>query len=922
MYAPTALAAQSPTQSPVVRRRVRRLYNFAGANGTNVSCPMCRCVTLGVQGVEDKELEDDSSANLWWLILAIAAACCCLLILVGLATIATSAFYVKRKMHVMYETEHDVMRGAPKGELWTPDSQTGRMAAVSLDDLLAEGAMAEPFLLARDDVERRGSGTGRSNGGFDPGEGFDPAEMGGGGAPVGDFGETMEGMIATGSNPARSAPYGRRHHAEASAIGSLNPLRAPHLDGVRAHDGRASMLNARGAQSGGWITAHASDGGANKLDARGAQSGAWITAHAFDGDVKALNVVGPRESSVNIEMTSISITPVPRVEAKKKSKAQKMREAMQGSVLNLSTFGRERSTISIDMEPIPDAGDSAVEHGINPMRLLRHNRSVEAEARVARAAQLPSSNPMMQARGSIGLNVTKRSSTVSGSNPMRAAMLARKADRIEKKKKKGASLDARTKPRTMRRRKSTVTTVEEVEEFEEVTESNESTEDSFVAAFTQAGAATATAASGEEDAFSTVIRQSAEEDTLPPGWLSHAVEGDTNGKVFYHNATTNETLWTHPKHSAGLAPGWMPMVGDDGYVFFHNNETGEASWEKPLIGDIESGVTSTAAQSSGGGSHVINVESEGALPPGWQAVASKSDGRTFYHNDTTGEKSWERPIGPHATAQAVAAVRLAHVTARADTGPLPPGWQAVASKSDGKTFYHNNDTGEKAWVRPTAADKMEFSLSKFSLILKRWGAPRQVTIDPTTGDVHVDGRLAASRADGSSVVRLADGSLAVGHNAKFRAASADDRAEVDAFAAALATVGWSAEEAPLPPGWEAVASKSDGRTFYHNSTTGERVWERPTAEAAEEDEGLPPGWVAIVHDEKGEFFHHAATGETVWTRPRGGGGAEAAVEDEGLPAGWVAVVHDEGGEFYHHAATGETVWTRPRGGGGGATTEC
>ena len=73
-----------------------------------------------------------------------------------------------------------------------------------------------------------------------------------------------------------------------------------------------------------------------------------------------------------------------------------------------------------------------------------------------------------------------------------------------------------------------------------------------------------------------------------------------------------------------------------------------------------------------------------------------------------------------------------------------------------------------------------------------------------------------------------------------------------------------------------MASKSDGRTFYHNDATGEKVWERPAAEAAAEGEALPPGWVAVAHDDGGEFYHHAATGETVWTRPGGASGGARA----------------------------------------------
>ena len=78
------------------------------------------------------------------------------------------------------------------------------------------------------------------------------------------------------------------------------------------------------------------------------------------------------------------------------------------------------------------------------------------------------------------------------------------------------------------------------------------------------------------------------------------------------------------------------------------------------------------------------------------------------------------------------------------------------------------------------------------------------------------------------------------------------------------------DEAPLPPGWEAVASKSDGRTFYHNDATGEKAWVRPRAAPEEAvDDDLPAGWVSVEHDNGGIFYHHAETGETVWDKPAG-----------------------------------------------------
>ena len=88
-----------------------------------------------------------------------------------------------------------------------------------------------------------------------------------------------------------------------------------------------------------------------------------------------------------------------------------------------------------------------------------------------------------------------------------------------------------------------------------------------------------------------------------------------------------------------------------------------------------------------------------------------------------------------------------------------------------------------------------YSLSKFSLVLKRWSAPRRVTIDAVSGDVFVDGRLSVAR-EATTSVRLADGIFALGVNAKFRAAALGDIAEVEAFAAALVDAGWPTAPEP------------------------------------------------------------------------------------------------------------------------------
>ena len=100
-----------------------------------------------------------------------------------------------------------------------------------------------------------------------------------------------------------------------------------------------------------------------------------------------------------------------------------------------------------------------------------------------------------------------------------------------------------------------------------------------------------------------------------------------------------------------------------------------------------------------------------------------------------------------------------------------------------------------------AASAVEYSLSKFSLVFKRWSEARRVTVDAATGDVLVDGRLSVARADGNAVERLA-GVFTIGNSARFRVAALGvdtdaERAEAnallsDAFAAALAAAGWVA----------------------------------------------------------------------------------------------------------------------------------
>merc|ERR1712012_808684 len=67
----------------------------------------------------------------------------------------------------------------------------------------------------------------------------------------------------------------------------------------------------------------------------------------------------------------------------------------------------------------------------------------------------------------------------------------------------------------------------------------------------------------------------------------------------------------------------------------------------------------------------------GALPDGWAAVRSRSTGRIYYANRQTGETQWDPPLYP-----------------------IGPEWTAEHSPQTGAVFYVNRRTGKSQWERP------------------------------------------------------------------------------------------------------------------------------------------------------------------------------------------------------------------------------
>jgi hypothetical protein len=173
---------------------------------------------------------------------------------------------------------------------------------------------------------------------------------------------------------------------------------------------------------------------------------------------------------------------------------------------------------------------------------------------------------------------------------------------------------------------------------------------------------------------------------------------------------------------------------------------------------------------------------------------------------------------------------------------LPAPWVAVRDEGSGKDFYFNPQTNVTTWERPKEEKKAA-------------PAPASVVVAALAPIVAV--------APAPALARVAAG------------ASAPARIAAAVPAAAPAP----APEPSLPHGWTAVIDPGSQKPFYHNSSTGESTWDKPTPTAAPQPAPLPlpvppaavsasavpAPWTAVEDPTtKQVFYHNSATGESRW----------------------------------------------------------
>lgn len=76
--------------------------------------------------------------------------------------------------------------------------------------------------------------------------------------------------------------------------------------------------------------------------------------------------------------------------------------------------------------------------------------------------------------------------------------------------------------------------------------------------------------------------------------------------------------------------------------------------------------------------------------------------------------------------------------------------------------------------------------------------------------------------------------------------------------ALLHSAATTKQDDTLPKGWESALDASSKRTYYFHRATGERRWERPSAE-----------WQPAKDPSTGKtYYYHTKTGETSWEKPK------------------------------------------------------
>eukprot|EP00956_Cyclotella_meneghiniana_P028818 scaffold68142_cov64-Cyclotella_meneghiniana.AAC.6 len=176
-----------------------------------------------------------------------------------------------------------------------------------------------------------------------------------------------------------------------------------------------------------------------------------------------------------------------------------------------------------------------------------------------------------------------------------------------------------------------------------------------------------------------------------------AVDGDStraSDAAALGASTTSFNMLSESLESNMIAAGWESAKDSTtGKLYYFNRNTNERSWTKPTQLKETSDILSSKANDAAAlGASVVVPQSSLAgeslerelLDLGWQS-ATDVNGKIYYFNRKTNERSWTKPT-------------ILKTTNNQDDH-LPKGWKSATDATSGKVYYYDG-SGKATWQRP------------------------------------------------------------------------------------------------------------------------------------------------------------------------------------------------------------------------------
>lgn len=353
------------------------------------------------------------------------------------------------------------------------------------------------------------------------------------------------------------------------------------------------------------------------------------------------------------------------------------------------------------------------------------------------------------------------------------------------------------------------------------------------------------------------------------------------------------------------------------------------------LGREPGGYLRFVAQFAGGGSGG-GTSAPGAEAGEWKAHVAPGEharaGRTFWVNKATGQKRWDNPGAPGAEAPAPAPFAGVGSTSGAPAANATTVWEAVRA-SNGRVFWYDRSSKQKTWERPEGApdapdepaasapsDWKMFTSDKPGKEGQKWWyntRTKEKSWERPKGVVEEDQN--APPASINQPEEYGQSAPAAPHT--------------------MTAPPYTSEPAAQPQEWTQHTT-AGGKVFYYSTANKEKTWDKPAGFVPKEAKSTSPeDWTEHQTEKQGKvtyWWHNRVTGEKTWSKPPGydDAGAGVAHSDPALaappapapvpapapppaaaPGSAIWTVHRAGADkfFWYNKETKEKTWSRPEG---------